>query len=278
MKQLACFVKLLILICLISEAVQVGNVLKPVVVDSSASLPSPRIVGGLIAASGQFPYQVSVRVGGRHSCGGAILSQDYIITAAHCVIRLSWCNLKKFSSLPTYFVTVNAGSVNSSVDGVVAGVSEIITHPDFSYTDSDIALLKLNVSLQFTDLIKPIALAGVSPPTGSYATISGWGRTREGGPLSELLMYNRYVRTLSNDDCARAIGYKSAGILCLAKSRGNGICGGDQGGPAVYNGVLIGIASYHKLACGTDEPDGYIRISTYRKWLIDVSTADSGVF
>ncbi|XP_036319182.1 serine protease SP24D-like isoform X4 [Rhagoletis pomonella] len=266
MEQLACFVKLLILICLISEAVQVDNVLKPVVVDSSASLPRPRIVGGLIAASGQFPYQVSVRVGGRHSCGGAILSQDYIITAAHCVI-----------SLPTYFVTVNAGSVNSSVDGVVAGVSEIIIHPDFSYTDSDIALLKLNVSLQFTDLIKPIALAGVSPPTGAYATISGWGRTREGGPLSELLMYNRYVRTLSNDDCARAIGYKSAGILCLAKSRGNGICGGDQGGPAVYNGVLIGIASYHKLACGTDEPDGYIRISTYRKWLIDVSTADSGV-
>lgn len=48
--------------------------------------PESRIVGGFNAWSGQFPYQVSLRINGRHFCGGAIISEFYVLTAGHCVI------------------------------------------------------------------------------------------------------------------------------------------------------------------------------------------------
>lgn len=48
--------------------------------------PSGRIVGGLDAYEGQFPHQISLRRSGSHTCGGSIISRNYILTAAHCVV------------------------------------------------------------------------------------------------------------------------------------------------------------------------------------------------
>lgn len=47
--------------------------------------PQPRIVGGSNANNGQFPHQISLRIGESHICGGSIISQNYVVTAAHCV-------------------------------------------------------------------------------------------------------------------------------------------------------------------------------------------------
>ena len=44
-----------------------------------------RIVGGRQAQKGQFPYQVTLQVFGEHFCGGSILNEKWILTAAHCV-------------------------------------------------------------------------------------------------------------------------------------------------------------------------------------------------
>lgn len=53
--------------------------------DTDTYAPSPRIVGGTRAQTGQFPHQISLRRRGSHTCGGSILSSTYILTAAHCV-------------------------------------------------------------------------------------------------------------------------------------------------------------------------------------------------
>lgn len=81
------YAKLLVIITLlVTETIQSGE-------DAPANLenlqlePSPRIVSGSSALPGQFPYVVSVRVGGQHSCGGTIISQKNVLTAAHCVYR-----------------------------------------------------------------------------------------------------------------------------------------------------------------------------------------------
>lgn len=47
-----------------------------------------RVIGGSDAQEGQFPYQVSLRVRGLHVCGGTIISNDFILTAAHCVEKV----------------------------------------------------------------------------------------------------------------------------------------------------------------------------------------------
>lgn len=49
------------------------------------SVVEPRIVGGTKAREGQFPHQISLRRRGSHTCGGSIISKDYVVTAAHCV-------------------------------------------------------------------------------------------------------------------------------------------------------------------------------------------------
>lgn len=47
-----------------------------------------RVIGGSDAQEGQFPYQISLRVGGEHVCGGTIISNKFILTAAHCVEKI----------------------------------------------------------------------------------------------------------------------------------------------------------------------------------------------
>ncbi|XP_054728559.1 serine protease SP24D-like [Anastrepha obliqua] len=257
MEYLAYFAKLLILVCLVSEAIQ-GTIGIDI---------APRIVGGRTAASGQFPYQVSVRVGGKHTCGGTIISEDFVVTAAHCV----------YSVAPAY-LTILAGTTNRTADRVIKDVVKVIPHPNITANfDNDIALLKLNASLQLSDLIQPITLAALEAPVGSQITISGWGRTNEGDPLSSQLLYNKFVTTISDADCTRAIGYDTSksGILCLSRGYGNGICDGDEGGPAVYRGTLIGIASFQIGYCGSGVADGYSKVKFFRDWLIENSATDT---
>lgn len=138
-------------------------------------------------------------------------------------------------------------------------------------------MLELENPLNYTDIIQPIPLAVLEVPAGEKVTISGWGRTGDGSSLSEILRYSRSLTVLSNEQCARIGGPVNPGVQCLSKSRNNGFCDGDDGGPAVHKGVLIGIASYYSNNCGSDSPDGYTKVSYYRKWLIENSASPDTV-
>lgn len=54
-------------------------------VDEELDAPTSRIVGGKYAADGQFPHQISLYIFGDFTCGGSIISANYVVTAAHCV-------------------------------------------------------------------------------------------------------------------------------------------------------------------------------------------------
>lgn len=128
-----------------------------------------RIVGGSSAIEKQFPYHVSLRNkrNALHFCGGAILNEKYIITAAHCLIR---------QQMTTVYGVAN---ITHATDiGVRMEFSRWILHTDFTEetSKSDIALIQSIEQINFSDFIKPINLPIQElSKSGLIAVVSGWG-------------------------------------------------------------------------------------------------------
>lgn len=114
----------------------------------------PRIIGGDETAPGEFPWTVSVKLNGQPICGGSLIDKSWILTAAHCVVGYNPKNL-----------TVRLGAYRikdtSETQTLDMPVSMFIVHKEYSMPrpfSNDIALLKLNDQIEFTDFIIPICL------------------------------------------------------------------------------------------------------------------------
>ncbi|XP_068083626.1 trypsin-6 isoform X2 [Anabrus simplex] len=145
-----------------------------------------RIVNGTDAEDDTYPFQVSLQYHGQHFCGGSIVNERWILTAAHC--------FDPNMVLP--LVTVQAGTTdigkgkNKTVKGVVKNVVGVAIHKEympFSGHYNDIALLLLKDPFEFNDHIKPVTLPRQLEETATYtpATVIGWGMNYgdSGGPL-----------------------------------------------------------------------------------------------
>ena len=148
--------RVLMLLCLCSVLV---------VSQARLSAGEGRIVGGEEAGAKDAPWQVSLRnfLGGiSHFCGGSILSESWVVTAAHCLDGLS-----------VFQYDVMAGQHNIHLPDIhqqVRLVSQGIIHPNYTWDDKefDIGLIKLQTPLQLTDYVQPVALATErEPPPGN---------------------------------------------------------------------------------------------------------------
>jgi len=147
----------------------------------------PRIVGGRPAIMGQFPYQVLIYIrtgSGTHLCGGTIIGEQYILTAAHCVLGISANNLD-----------VLAGHINRSISRdqwIRSTVSEVHVHEDY-LTDkiyNDIALLKLHEPYSLDgEQTASLKLRDTEVTAGEHCTVTGWGTTQEGGSVASILQF-----------------------------------------------------------------------------------------
>ncbi|GAB0090901.1 trypsin [Sergentomyia squamirostris] len=120
-----------------------------------------RIAGGTSIDITQVPYQVSLQTAGYHTCGGSILNQLHVLTAAHCTIGLL-----------VLLTTVRVGSTTISQGGQVIGVESISDHPAYNqlFHDYDYSVLKLKNPLQYSDSVQPISLPsqGQQIPDGIF--------------------------------------------------------------------------------------------------------------
>uniref|UniRef100_A0A1A9WSD9 Lectizyme n=1 Tax=Glossina brevipalpis TaxID=37001 RepID=A0A1A9WSD9_9MUSC len=239
--------------------------------------PQPRIVLGKNASPGQFPFMVSIRYGDSQMCGGSIISANYIVTAAHCVT--TQIDGDNFDTTPSW-LSVHAGSVDRENDGVVVQVSEFITYPGYRGLMGDVAVVKLAQPLNFSEHIKPISLAESDPPNFANVEIIGWGRLYQDGPKPEILQYTS-LSSLPHSQCKVYNPHGDESLLCLLPQRRtpSGLCNSDSGGPAVYNGRLVGIANYVNGRCGSKNPDVFANIAFYADWIkenSDLNNSESG--
>jgi secreted trypsin-like serine protease len=238
-----------------------------------------RIVGGGTARYGEWPWQVSLRQWKngefRHKCGAALLTRNWIVTAAHCVKDVSPSNL-----------LVRVGEYNVLVDNEAHAhanrrIIRVITHVNFdkqSY-EYDIAVLRMAKPVDFQPNAIPICLPdGNSDLVGQTGSVTGWGRRSEYGQISPILR-EVHLPIISNEKCMQM--YRLSGqnewipkiFLCAGTANGGkDSCEGDSGGPLVVkseNGryVLAGIISWG-IGCGDkNRPGVYTRISEFRSWI-----------
>ncbi|XP_052841180.1 trypsin alpha-3 [Drosophila gunungcola] len=224
--------------------------------------PGGRIVGGIATSIEQHPWQVSVQRSGAHFCGGSIISNNIIVTAAHCLVSPSTAsNLR-----------IRAGSHNRIYGGVLIQVAAIKIHEGYNTKTlvNDIGVMRLQSKLTFGSTIKAIAMASLTPSHGAAASISGWGKTAYDGSSSSTLLYVD-TKIVGRSQCASSTyGYGSsvmATMICAAAANKDA-CKGDSGGPLVSGGQLVGIVSWGRECALANFPGVYANVAELRSWVL----------
>ncbi|CAH1099934.1 unnamed protein product [Psylliodes chrysocephalus] len=224
-----------------------------------------RVVNGSDAEEGEFPYAVSLRRMNSHTCGGTILNEKYILTAAHCVCRDQKAQNSSLFSIQYDLLTITTEPTN------VVPVKEI--HCDQFSSEKlifDSAVLELEFPIP-QGKWKPVKIAKNFPTEKRQTgTIIGWGRLYHGGPLSKNLQ-KLNVDIYSDETCGRKYDIKHH--ICFGAMVG-GACNGDSGTALIVDDVQVGIASFITDLCGIANemhPNVYSRISTYYEWIQKIS-------
>ncbi|NXJ76395.1 TMPS2 protease, partial [Trogon melanurus] len=230
-----------------------------------------RIVGGSGAVLGQWPWQVSLHVEDTHICGGSIITRQWIVTAAHCVEG-------RYSD--PYSWRVYAGILYQDEMLFKNGykVQQIISHPDYDTDskDNDVALMKLETPLTFTDTIRPVCLPnpGMMFEPNQQCWISGWGAESQGGKTSNNLNYVT-VPLIERSRCNSIFIYNGMilpTMICAGYlSGGIDSCQGDSGGPLVTNKNsvwwLVGDTSWGTGCASPNRPGVYGNMTVFADWI-----------
>jgi len=234
-----------------------------------------------------FPFQVSIRKYRLDNvsknvpfCSGSILSQSWILTAAHCLD-----NLKPMDRLLVVAGDINNDNNTNRSNRQTVRVKFMIPHglhKNNSRNGYDIALLALSHPLDFsTASVQPINLSERnSKPTGKVI-LSGWGITEDFPKGSPILTYTNKIQILENEECQKMESRQSVkdSQICVIPDSPDVVadaCRGDSGGPLTQlnqegSFVLIGVVSYGN-SCGLNmrqrrSPGVYTRVSYFIDWI-----------
>ncbi|CAC5399727.1 Chymotrypsin-like serine proteinase,Trypsin delta [Mytilus coruscus] len=234
-----------------------------------------RIVGGQDTTINKHAWQVSLQrksgTSWSHSCGGSIIGEKWVVTAAHCV-----------EGSPVSSLRIAAGSTTWNSGGETRLLSSFTMHPDYDgFGDgfpNDIAVLELESALPFSSSIAKIEMADDEGDfAGDKCMITGWGLTNDEPGLPDVLQ-EVTMTVLSNTDCtdrwSTVTGADiNGGHICIGNDQDSGksACNGDSGGPmqCELQGTtyLAGATSWGISGCGVGYPSVYTRISFFRNWI-----------
>ncbi|XP_051828096.1 polyserase-2-like [Antechinus flavipes] len=256
-------------------------------------LRQDRLVGGSNAPVAKWPWQVSVYKFGRQICGGSLISESWVVSAAHCFLFPD-----TLIPIPPEQFTVVVGlhsqlsfMLNTEVsDGKhrIVKVSDILIHENRTNIDrgNDIALLHLAEPVNFTEYVQPICLprANHSFPHGASCWATGWGNVQEKGESPRgLILQQLELKIVGPKECQCL--YNSNGpyniteeilpsMLCAGYKEGKrGPCQGDSGGPLVCEEqgqwFLAGITSFGHGCARRNRPGIFVNVAAFEDWIRD---------
>ncbi|XP_075977059.1 brachyurin-like [Anticarsia gemmatalis] len=235
---------------------------------------SQRIVGGNVVDISAVPYQaglvITLNFFWTSVCGASLISQNRLITAAHC---------QNDGNNVANGMTVVLGHNFIFVGGLRIFTRDIHMHPAWNPNNAanDIAVIRLTSSVAFSNVIQPIALPnGLESNTfvDWTALASGWGRTVNGGEIPEFQRISAVnLPIITNEACTVAYGpWVHNSNICTSGAGGRGTCGGDSGGPLAVlidnTRVLIGVTSYGSArGCQAGDPAAFARVTSFLVWI-----------
>ncbi|KAL3286007.1 hypothetical protein HHI36_000521 [Cryptolaemus montrouzieri] len=259
---------------------------------------SPRIFGGVAVELDEFPWTVLIFIKSKYTlegdlCGGALISERYILTAAHCVpkhgsskikaVRLGEYNKDSDDDcIRTKFETVCLPSPPKDV-----GVEKVIIHEKFNPIERkyDIALLRLKEDIVYTDYIRPICLPVTAEEKrktyyGQNLTVAGWGKTENGTSSSIKLKVELPV--VPYEECKELFSEVNKQIskneICAGGQLNKDSCRGDSGSPLMVISIdekgdsrwyAAGVVSWGTHKCGLEKwPGVYTKVSRYIGWIL----------
>ncbi|XP_034035444.1 prothrombin isoform X1 [Thalassophryne amazonica] len=259
-----------------------------------------RIVGGDKAEEGSAPWQVMLykRYPQELLCGASLISDQWVLTAAHCILYPPWNKNFTITDLLVRLGKHNRAQFERGIEKIVA-IDEIIIHPRYNWKvnlDRDIALLHLRRPTTFTERIHPVCLPdkkviGTLMSEGFKGRVSGWGNLKETwNPAARSLpaVLQQISLPIVDQDMCRSstavpitMNMFCAGFKPEDAKRGDA-CEGDSGGPFVMKNpednrwYQIGIVSWGE-GCDRDGKFGfYTHLFRMKKWIRKVIEKNGG--
>ncbi|XP_035450025.1 chymotrypsinogen 2-like [Spodoptera frugiperda] len=256
----------------------------------------PRVINGIPAKLGDVPYQVSLKKLMKDGfymtfCGGAIISEKKVLSAAHCFVE----NVQRNVSLEGFIDNMLlmdkcavAGcllnKVNHTNDNDQAQWRKLagVRYPkNFSFPNYDIAVVYLCTPFIYTDYVAPIPIASKEMDYNGTCLASGYGRTShtEKDAISNILLL-AHLELDKRAACSISQLGDNDSFVCI-NIQGSDVAKGDSGGPLVCkntgdpnekeNGVLVGVVSGHIRERGSF----FSRVSKYYDFVTDDPALDS---
>lgn len=237
-----------------------------------------RIVGGVDATAGAWPWQVDIQTPSGHVCGGSIISKDWVLSAAHC-----FPNPSDFGSHIIYAGRHQLNGINAHesfhrVQQIV--IADGYTEP---HSGRDVALVQLSTPVTWSDYVHPVCLpaSGTLFPSGMMCYVTGWGNVRDNVPLSGIgTLQEVQVPILSQSSCQEMYNLNPKeqidilyDMICAGYPEGGkDACQGDSGGPLVcqmVNGTWVqaGVVSFGLGCAHENQPGVYSRMTSYSSFI-----------
>jgi trypsin len=222
-----------------------------------------KVVGGSDAEEGSAPYQVSIQYKKQHLCGGALIHQQFVLTAGHCL-----------TSFKPRDVQVSVGTNDLRNGSIYYQPDKFIVHSRFFKPKyhNDIGIIRLEKEIKLNDGVKLISFTKMEIPENSTLALTGFGKLGA-NKTSSLKLQTINLKVFASDKCNKSYSEYTtesimigSGHVCTLNKELEGACMGDSGSPLTLDNQIVAVVNAG-IPCATGFPDFHARVSYFHDWI-----------